>query len=261
MIAIHYICITILLIIYIFTKITKEGLSYEDKRQYFFCKYSPFLDKNSAKCRHFFNSLSKKNEPLLIGTVYTKREDNDKIYSLYKTADVDDANGYSRYYIKLYKHGDYVYQEIPTQYDLYDGQEVCIPHHDTLNPFIVQMYENDQQNCRACHSHQVGRHHLCNNCWRSYGTRYNERDVPWRNVGYVYKKNGKRNKFYKLYEKEYDTARNKYKYYIHDVRNDLKIPLEDEKQLYTDDKINVNGISKDYFVHKYKLCDPGFDFD
>ena len=59
MIAIHYICIIILLIIYIFTKITKEGLSYEDKRQYFFCKYSPFIDKNSPKCRHFFNSLSK----------------------------------------------------------------------------------------------------------------------------------------------------------------------------------------------------------
>ena len=74
-------------------------------------------------------------------------------------------------------------------------------------------------------------------------------------------KKWKANKFYKLYEKEYDTARNKYKYYIHDVRNDVKIPLEDEKQLYTDDKINVNGISKDYFVHKYKLCDPGFDFD
>ena len=122
------------------------------------------------------------------------------------------------------------------------------------------MYENDQQNCRACNINQIGKHYLCKNCWKSYGTRYNEYNIPWRNIGYVYKKKGRRNKFYKLYEKEYDSARNKYKYYIHDVKNDVKVPLKNKKQLNTDDKININGINKDYFVHKYKLSHPDFDF-
>ena len=57
----------------------KEGLSYEDKRQYFYCKYR--LDPNSPKCQHIFQNLDEKRQPELVGIIYTKREDNDKTYN------------------------------------------------------------------------------------------------------------------------------------------------------------------------------------
>ena len=233
----------------------KEGLSYEDKRQYFYCKYR--LDPNSPKCQHVLQNIDEKRQPELVGIIYTKREDNDKTYNLYKSINDTDL-GYN-YFIKIRKHGgDYILKKIhSSKNELYSNQEINIPNHNN-NPYIVQIYENNNNNCRSCKINPAGRHYLCKNCWNSVGTRYDESLIPWRNSGYIYKVNGKRDKFFNLYEKELDSSRNNYRYYIHDTKQDVKIMLNEEEQLQSNQIINIDGKGGEYKIHKYDLEHPSF---
>tara|TARA_B100001248_G_C27384490_1_gene458870 strand:- start:961 stop:1731 length:771 start_codon:yes stop_codon:yes gene_type:complete len=233
----------------------KEGLSYEDKRQYFYCKYR--LDPNSPKCQHIFQNLDEKRQPELVGIIYTKREDNDKTYNLYKS--INDTDFGYNYYIKIRKRGgDYILKRIySSKNELYSNQEINIPNHHN-NPYVVQLYENNNTNCRACKVNPAGRHYLCKNCWHSVGTRYDESLIPWKNSGYIYKVNGKRDKFFNLYEKELDSARNNYRYYIHDTKQDVKIMLNEKEQLQSDRLINIDGKGGEYKIHKYDMEHPSY---
>ena len=94
---IQYIGLLILTLILILCINTQENLSYEDKRQYFYCKYR--LGSNSPKCQHFFENLNEKRQPILVGIIYTKQEDTDKTYNLYKGE--NDTDGGYHYYIKI----------------------------------------------------------------------------------------------------------------------------------------------------------------
>lgn len=233
----------------------KEGLSYEDKRQYFYCKYR--LDPNSPKCQHVFQNLDEKRQPELVGIIYTKREDNDKTYNLYKS--INDTDFGYNYYIKIRKRGgDYILKRIySSKNELYSNQEINIPNHNN-NPYVVQLYENNNTNCRACKVNPAGRHYLCKNCWHSAGTRYDESLIPWKNSGYIYKVNGKRDKFFNLYEKELDSRRNNYRYYIHDTKQDVKIMLNEKEQLQSDSLINIDGKGGEYKIHKYDMEHPSY---
>lgn len=251
---IQYIGLIILTIILILCINSKENMSYEDKRQYFFCKYR--LNPNSPKCQHFFENLNERRQPRLVGIIYTKQEDNDKTYNLYEN--INDNNEYS-YYIKILKRtGDYILKRIYSgPISLNSNQEINIPNHNN-NPYIIQMYENNETNCRSCQINPAGRHHICKNCWNSFGTRYDESSIPWNNVGYIYKLNGKRDRFYNLYEKQLDSKRNNYRYYIHDVKQDVKIMLNNKDQIYKNDDIEINGKKGNYKVYKYDMDHPSY---
>ena len=82
---------------------TTESFSYDDEREYYYCKYR--LDPNSPKCQSVFNKLHQKKQPLLIGIIYTKQEDNDKTYNLYKNED-ERNNTYWRIYVPAGVAGD-----------------------------------------------------------------------------------------------------------------------------------------------------------
>ena len=250
----QYIGLLILILILYLCINTQENLSYEDKRQYFYCKYR--LGSNSPKCQHFFKNLDEKRQPLLVGVIYTKKEDNDKIYNLYKSNnDID--NGYS-YYIKINKkNGEYILKRIYSgNNELFSNQEINISDHN--NTYVIQLYENNENNCRSCQINPAGKHHICKNCWHSHGTRYDESLIPWNNIGYVYKLNGNKDRFFNLYEKSLDASRNNYRYYIHDVRQDVKIMLTYKDQLYLDDKISVNGKEGEYKIYKYDMEHPSY---
>lgn len=268
---------------------TTESFSYDDEREYYYCKYR--LDPNSPKCQSVFNKLHQKKQPLLIGIIYTKQEDNDKTYNLYKNE--DERNNTYLYYIKIKQDcGNYIYKQIYSgNQQLYNGMELNIPEHNN-NPYVIQLYDNAQcgqhmnshheqhmnnqqyitplsipmptralTNCRSCNTNQAGRHYLCKNCWQSRGTRYDESLIPWNNIGYIYKTgNDKRDRFYNLYEKSLDSSRNNYKYYIHDVNQDVRVELTDEQYLDNDQEIKVNGKAGEYKIHRYDITHPSILF-
>ena len=157
--------------------------------------------------------------------------------------------------------------------------ELNIPEHNN-NPYVIQLYDNAQcgqhmnsdyniitppfplpsralPNCRSCNTNPAGRHYLCKNCWQSRGTRFDESLIPRNNVGYIYKTgDDKRDRFYNLYEKSLDSSRNNYKYYIHDVKQDVRVELTDEQYLNNDELIKVNGKSGNYKIHRYDITHP-----
>lgn len=248
----------ILSIILFLCIVTKEGLSYEDKRQYFYCKYR--LDSNSQKCQSVLQNIEEKQQPDLIGIIYTKKEDDDKSYSLYKK--INEINNGYEYYIKIKPKysNDYILKRIYSgNNELYSGQEINIPNHNN-NPYIIQLYENNQTNCRACNINPAGKHNLCKNCWNSTGTRYDETLIPWKNIGYIYKLNGSKDKFYNLYEKSLDSARNNYRYYIHDTRQDVQIMLSDKEFIQSGTTLHINGKDGQYQIHRYDMQHPSFSF-
>lgn len=274
--------ISICIIIWILCIQTKESFSYDDERQYYYCKYR--LNPNSSKCQSVLNRLYEKKQPLLVGIIYTKQEDNDKTYNLYKN--IDERNNTYLYYIKIKQDcGNYIYKQIYSgNQQLFNGMEINIPNHNN-NPYIIQLYDNAQcgqhmnsqqqcitpltipmptralTNCRSCNTNPAGRHYLCKDCWKSRGTRYDESLIPWNNVGYIYQTNGsKHDKFYNLYEKSLDSSRNNYKYYIHDVRQDVKVELNDEQYLDNEQDIKVNGKSGNYKIHRYDITHPSILF-
>ena len=234
---------------------SKENLSYEDKRQYFYCKYR--LNPNSPKCKYFFDNLNEKRQPHLVGIIYTKEEDNDKSYNLYKNH--NELNNEYQYYIKIVNHdGSYILKRIySSKMELFSNQEINLPNHNN-NPYIIQLYENNTNNCNSCKILPNGKRTLCNNCWNSQGTRYDHALINWNNVGYVYKVNGKKDRFFNLYEKRLDPSRNNYRYYIQDVKQDVKIMLPYENELYHNSSIKVNGKQGDYMVHKYDMEHPSY---
>ena len=268
---------------------TTESFSYDDEREYYYCKYR--LDPNSPKCQSVFNKLHQKKQPLLIGIIYTKQEDNDKTYNLYKNE--DERNNTYIYYIKIKQDcGKYIYKQIYSgNQQLYNEMEINIPNHNN-NPYVIQLYDNTQcgqhmnshheqhinsqqcitplpipmptralTNCRSCNANQVDKHYLCKNCWQSRGTRYDESLIPWNNIGYIYKTgNDKRDRFYNLYEKSLDSSRNNYKYYIHDVNQDVRVELTDEQYLDNDQEIKVNGKAGEYKIHRYDITHPSILF-
>lgn len=253
-----HIGLIVLTIILFLCIVTKEGLSYEDKRQYFYCKYR--LDPNSPKCQAVLQNIEEKQQPELVGIIYTKIEDNDKSYNLYKKIN-EVSTGYE-YYIKIKPKcsNDYILKRIYSgNIELYSGQEINILNHNN-NPYIVQLYENNETNCRSCKVNPAGRHYLCNNCWHSTGTRYDETLIPWKNIGYIYKLNGNKDKFYNLYEKSLDSARNNYRYYIHDTRQDVKVMLNDKEFIQSTTIININGKEGEYKIHRYDMQHPSYSF-
>lgn len=249
----YYLAIIILVLFLCFN--IKEGLSYEDKRKYFYCKYR--LDPNSPKCQNVFENIREKNQPTLVGIIYSDREDSDKTYNLYKK---ENSNNNYDYYIKIPKKNDYILKKIySSPYELYDNQKINISNHN-FNPFIVQIYENSNTNCRSCKINPAGKHHICKNCWNSIGTRYDESLIPWRNVGYIHKINGKRDKFYNLYEKSLDSSRNNYRYYINDAKQEVKIPLNEKELLQHGLTINIDGKKGQYRVYRYDMDHPSYTF-
>ena len=279
--------LSICIIIWILCIQTKESFSYDDEREYYYCKYR--LDSNSPKCKSVFNNLYQKKQPLLVGIVYTKQEDNDKTYNLYKN--IDERNNSYLYYIKIKQDcGNYIYKQIYSgNQQLFNGMEINIPEHNN-NPYVIQLYDNTQcgqhmnseqqpnsiqqiapltipmptrplTNCRSCNTNPAGRHYLCKDCWKSCGTRYDESLIPWNSVGYIFKSgDDKRDRFYNLYEKSLDSSRNNYKYYIHDIKQDVKIELNDKEYLDSNQEIKINGKSGDYKIHRYDITHPSILF-
>ena len=101
-------------------------------------------------------------------------------------------------------------------------------------------------------------HNKCRNCWHSEGTRYNDSSIPWNNIGYIYKLNDKRDTFYNFYEKSLDSARDNYRYYVHDTKQDVKIMLNNNKYIQANDTININGKNGGYKVYKYDMEHPSY---
>ena len=55
-----------------------------------------------------------------------------------------------------------------------------------------------------------------------------------------------------------DATRNNYRYYIHDVKQDVKIMLPHKEQMNVNDNIQVNGKEGEYQVYKYDMEHPSY---
>lgn len=245
----------LILIVYLFYKNkTKEsfyGMNYIQHHAYLKC--CNLLGCEHPRCKNF---LLYNASPLnLVGIVYNKFSSNGNIYKLYSRR--NNNTNRDEYFIKMYNsNDDYIMKKLNVNY-LYNGDEIII----NGKRYLVSFYENNGLPIYPNAIPLYNNNHYYNKELPIYNNYYNRfvtdnlysgskvgnfyrNSVPYNYLKHGYIHNTNNNDYMLIYKKQ--NGRNRWKYYV--KKSDILIPLDkyENKDIFTNDKINIPLNDNDY---------------
>lgn len=241
--------IIFLLSIDIFFKVVKKieffrGLSYDQEHEYLKC--IQMYGKQHPICQRFLGAFSTDMER--VGYIYNKA--NNTTLILYRRYD-QNSRRYD-YFYKEQSNRQRNFEEIETKYELTDGEEISIPRYTYTFTVVLdtegdgygtQLYPNRSRDPvdypTMEYKYQQPTSSVDLNRLPGTGMQtssYNDPFIKPEKIGVLRLKTN-RNTFYNLYEKELNSRRDQYYYFILDIN--IPIKIETREKIYDGDEISI----------------------